>query len=317
MRTRTPGTTPAARQVFPRRIASGQARSIPAPSSSAWKRASSAGRSATARGGTPAPGAERGEVAGRLAGVPLDRVQAEGAVGDVRGAEALAGRDQVLEPLRDQRGERQLERAAGDVEVGVPAGRRVQVDPVVADPHGVGDRRGAVRAAHVERDVLLDHRAQRRDPPRLAHVRRLREAVGRVADDVAAQPQPGVLPLHPAQEVEAERAGARVGAVEHRSVRVVDLRPVHERDVARVRARLEQAARRDPAEPPQVLVEVRVVEVGADRVRVLVRVRDQPARHGPVRPRVGRGPRERRRVARRRRDRVVLARAGGRARSRR
>ena len=101
-RTRTPGTTPACRQVFPRAdrlrpraLDPGARRARPGGA-----RAAPAARRPRAAA-TPALGAERGEVAGGLAGVPLDRVQAEGAVGDVRGAEALAGGDQVLEPLRD------------------------------------------------------------------------------------------------------------------------------------------------------------------------------------------------------------------------
>ena len=258
--------------------------------------------------------AERGQVPRGLAGVPLHRVEPVGAVGDVRRADRLAGGQQVLEPDRHERPERELERAARQVDVGVAAGRRVQVDAVVADAGRVVEAHRPVRAAHVQRDVLLHHGAQRAQAAGLADVGRLGEPVGRAADDVGAQPQPGParLRLHPVQEREAQRAGARVPAVQHGGVGVVDLRPVHQRDVARVGAGLEQPARCDPAEAPQVLVEVGVVEVRPDRERVLVGVGLEAPLDRPQRPRVGRGPREAAGeavVLRRPLDRVVLARA--------
>src|SRR5918998_2800304 len=71
--------------------------------------------------------AERRQVSGRLARVPLDRVQAVRAVGDVRRPEALAGGDQVVDALVHERAQRELERAAREVDVGVAAGRGVQI----------------------------------------------------------------------------------------------------------------------------------------------------------------------------------------------
>src|SRR5439155_5445487 len=82
--------------------------------------------------------AEVGEQAGDLADVPLDRVQPVAAVGDVRGADVLAGGQQVVHPLRDQRAQRDLERARAHVDVVVAAGRGVQVDAVHADADRVG-----------------------------------------------------------------------------------------------------------------------------------------------------------------------------------
>ena len=79
----------------------------------------------------------------------------------------------------------------------------------------------------------------------------------------------------------------------------------------RVGAGLEQPARGDPAEAPQVLVELGVVEVGPDRERILVGVRLEPARDRAQRLRVGRDPAEpagEALVPRRALDRVVLAR---------
>ena len=169
------------------------------------------------------------------------------------------------------------------------------------------------KRARPVRQVLLAHRGDRAQPPRLADVGVLGEAVGRVADDVAAQPQAGEarLGLHPVEEAQAQLARARRPPVEHHLVGVVDLGPVHERDVGAVGAGREQPARRDATEAPQVLVEVGVVEVRADRQRVLVRVRCEPALDGAVRLRIGRDPAEARRelvVARGPRDRVVLPR---------
>ena len=146
-------------------------------------------------------------------------------------------------------------------------------------------------------EVLLAHSGDRAQAPRLADVGVLGEAVGRVADHVAAQPQAreAALGLHPVQERQAQLAGAGRAAVENDLVGIVDLRPVDQRDVRRVGAGREQPARGDAAEAPQVLVELGVVEVRPDRERVLRGVRIQPARHEPVRARVGRGPAEARR----------------------
>ena len=100
--------------------------------------------------------------------------------------------------------------------------------------------------------------------------------------DVAAQPQPRPagaavrarrLGLQPVQQAAAElaRGGARgaaassSGTAEHGAAPVVDLRPVDERDVARVGAVREVAPRRDAAEEPELAVERRVAEVRADR----------------------------------------------------
>jgi hypothetical protein len=55
-------------------------------------------------------------------------------------ADRLARADEVLHPLRHERAERDLERVAGEVEVGVAAGRRVQVDPVRADADAADDQ---------------------------------------------------------------------------------------------------------------------------------------------------------------------------------
>src|ERR1043166_3121866 len=72
--------------------------------------------------------AERRQDAGGLPHVPFDGVQAEGAVGDVRDAEVLPARAQVLDAPGNHRPERDLERPAAEVEVAGPADPRVEVD---------------------------------------------------------------------------------------------------------------------------------------------------------------------------------------------
>lgn len=61
--------------------------------------------------------AERHDRPGGFADAPFDGMEAEGAVGDVRHAEVLAGGEQVLDPDRHERAERDLERPAAEVEV--------------------------------------------------------------------------------------------------------------------------------------------------------------------------------------------------------
>ena len=89
--------------------------------------------------------AERRESAGGLADGPLDRMQPVAAVGDVGRPQVLAGRQEVLDPPRDQGTERDLERQRADVDVVVAAGAGVQVDPVAADADAVGERLGLGR----------------------------------------------------------------------------------------------------------------------------------------------------------------------------
>ena len=171
----------------------------------------------------------------------------------------------------------------------------MQVDAVVPDADRVVEADGATRASHLVGDVLLDDGAQRADPPGLADVRRLRQTVGRAADHVGPETQSreAALRLHPVEERAAQRPRARVvGLVEQRRVGVVDLRPVDEGDVAGIGTRLEQAARGDAAEPPEVLVELWVVEVRADLERVLTGIVLEPARDRPEVLRVGGDPPE-------------------------
>ena len=157
--------------------------------------------------------AERGQRAGRLADVPLDRVQPVAAVGDVRDAEVLARRQQVLDAPRDQGAERDLERQRADVDVVVAAAAGVQVDAVAADADRVGERlRGELAAllpsAFARASVptccssTVNSARMRRDSRMYG---RLGQAVGG-ADDVGPQPQP--LPAVPRRRAAGPRSAA-------------------------------------------------------------------------------------------------------------
>ena len=186
-------------------------------------------------------------------------MQAVTTVRDVRDAKILAGRQQVFDALRNQRAERDLERQRTDVYVIVTARARVQINPVAADAHGVGEilRRDVVlRFAQrlrprVRADVLFEDREFGFDPPALADVGILRQPVLR-ADNIGPQPQ--ALPtraavgpwgggLQPVEQRKAELLRAlevprRVlgRALERISQQIIILRPVHERRVAGVSA---------------------------------------------------------------------------------
>lgn len=127
--------------------------------------------------------AEGGQGAGRLADAPLDRMKAETPVGDVSGAEVLAGREQVLHADGNQGAEWNLERQRADIDVVIPARRGMEIDPIAADSDRVGElgRPDVLGPGHLTAglgaDVLLDHREFRHDPPRLPDVRMLGEAV--------------------------------------------------------------------------------------------------------------------------------------------
>ena len=167
--------------------------------------------------------AKRRECAGGLADGPLDRMQPVAAVGDVGRAQVLAGRQQVLDPARDQGAERDLKRQRADVDVIVAAGAGVQVDPIAADADAVGEWLGrnvlpsSGLAAGLGADVLLEHGELGLDPPRFADVGGLGQAV-LGADQVGPEPQAlpaglavgsGAFGLEPVEERQAELLGPR------------------------------------------------------------------------------------------------------------
>src|SRR5829696_8150635 len=95
------------------------------------------------------------EETGDLADVPFDRVQPVAAVGDVRGADILAGRRQVRHAPRQERAEGYLERAGPDVDVVVAPRRGVKIDAVHPDPHRVRVVHSAALAADRQGEILL------------------------------------------------------------------------------------------------------------------------------------------------------------------
>ena len=112
------------------------------------------------------------ERAGRLADVPLDGMQPVAAVGDVGGADVLAGGEQVRRRATGNRAPSgiwngRVRRADADV-VGAGA---VDVDRIPADADRVGEVRRPRPGLVLRRDVLLDDRPGRADAPRLADVR--------------------------------------------------------------------------------------------------------------------------------------------------
>ena len=81
--------------------------------------------------------AKRRQQSGGFADVPLDRMQAVAAVGDVRRPDVFAGRQQIRHAYRQQRAQRNLKRQRRDVDVVVAAGAGVQIDPVIADADAI------------------------------------------------------------------------------------------------------------------------------------------------------------------------------------
>ena len=157
-----------------------------------WKRSSRSARSRTAAGGDALLKRERGQRAGGLADVPLDRMQAVAAVGDVGGAEVLAAGDQV-----------RRSRTGSSAPSGIWNGLVRQLAPTSSGPErwmSIGYQPTPTESAKWRRarpllvvrgHVLLDDRLQRPDAPRLADVRMLREAVGACPSRRAGAGAPG------------------------------------------------------------------------------------------------------------------------------
>src|SRR5215831_20989726 len=143
-------------------------------------------------GGGIASGLEgmRGEDARRLADVPLHWMQPVAAVGDVSGAEVLGAREKVPHPHRDQRAHGNLERtrAARDADVVRPG--VVDVDWVEAHSDRVLEVRRERAALIIGRYLLLEYGLASPEPPALAYVRVLAQAIHR-REDVGTGPELG------------------------------------------------------------------------------------------------------------------------------
>ena len=202
-------------------------------------------------------------------------MQPVAAVGHVRRADVLARGDQVLGAHRQQGAEGNLKRQRREVDVVVAGRRRVQVDAVAADADRIrilerrDARRGASRfsCSRLRAAMLLEHGRHGPDAPRLAHIGVLGDAIFG-ADDVAAEPEfapAGLavrawgLGLEPVEQRQAQllrridmAAPVLVGDPDEIAAHVIVLRPVHRREIARVRAGQEVRAVRDAPVPPQV-----------------------------------------------------------------
>ena len=240
----------------------------------------------TARGVLAARQAERGERAGDLADVPLDRVQPVGAVGDVGGADVLAGGQQVLHPPRDQRAERDLERdssrrrcscrrrSTGAGRCGTcrrrpSRGRSPRPCRRGRPATGPARPRCTRPGCGATRGCTAPGPARPRSPVTSPRSRRPGNPVppsGRGAS-VCSQYR---------TDRDSSRAAARcVAGVRHvddRALEVVDHRPVDQADVAGVGAGLEEPPGGDAPERPQVAVARVDPLVGRDQQRVVVRV---------------------------------------------
>src|SRR5689334_10420737 len=100
--------------------------------------------------------AERREESRSLADVPFDWMNAERSVGNVRDAEILSARQQVLDPHRNEGPERNLERPAAEIQRTGAADAGMEVDPVAADPDRVLEQLRPVWSQGMG-DVLLEH----------------------------------------------------------------------------------------------------------------------------------------------------------------
>src|SRR6476661_431358 len=143
-----------------------------------------------------------------LAYVPFHRVKPVAPIRDVRCADVLAGRQQVLHPLWNQCPEWELEWVAADVNIVPQARAGVKIDTVTPDADTVRKwLRADARMPCFDPNVLLEDGQLGPDPSRLANIDVLGQAI-LGADDVRSQPQfrvpvatfePGRLGLHPIQ----------------------------------------------------------------------------------------------------------------------
>ena len=125
-----------------------------------------------------------------LADIPLYGMQTVAAIGDVRGADVLAGRQQVIQVPRHECTQRDLE-GLGGRGVHYVSGLAVDVDGVPAHTDAVAKRSGASIGLVRSGDLLLDNGLARFNAPGLADVGVLREAIGG-PHDVGAQSQFGI-----------------------------------------------------------------------------------------------------------------------------
>ena len=123
--------------------------------------------------------AECSQCAGGLTDIPFHRMQPVTAVRDVSDAKALSGRQHVVEPLRQQGTQRDLERVGRDVEI-PPTGRaRVEINPVTANPDRVREGLGAIGAgSSLHSNMGFQHGEFSGDAAAFSNVSRRCQAIG-------------------------------------------------------------------------------------------------------------------------------------------
>ena len=120
-------------------------------------------------------GSGLGALADRLTDTPFNRMQTVTTVCDMGRPDIFAGRQQVINPLRDQGAQRYLKRQRIYINVIISAERRMKIDTIVANADTVvefGDS-GLSRSelAIFLPDMLFRNRKQGFDASRLAYVR--------------------------------------------------------------------------------------------------------------------------------------------------
>jgi hypothetical protein len=122
--------------------------------------------------------AECGQGTGRLADVPFHGMEPVTAIGDMSDAQTLAGRQQVLHSLREQRAQWDLKWIGRDVKISMACRAGMEVYPVTADADGVGKGLCAI-GARTSRypDMRFQDGELGGDPAAFPNVRGRRQAI--------------------------------------------------------------------------------------------------------------------------------------------
>ena len=147
---------------------------------------------AYAPGINPTADAECGQGTGRLADVPFHGMEPVTAIGDMSDAQTLAGRQQVLHSLREQRAQWDLKWIGRDVKVSASCGAGMEVYPVTPDADRVGEGLCAIGArTSLYPDVRFQDGELGDDPAAFPNIRGRRQAV-RSTKHFRTEPQPGI-----------------------------------------------------------------------------------------------------------------------------